>query len=233
MRKMTALIGLGILSLAASAQAVIVAAWNPHTPASTTYPLAASNKDSTVTSTSMTPVGLAPTTDGRTIFQGWDSRSQSPTDTTYTATDYLEFSLSMEPGLKLDPTALSLCSASLTGLKLDVRSSQDAYARSLGILSLSSSYVNYRVDLSTLPATDSITFRLYGFNSSKGGTGDQTFNGFYGVGAFNAGSFNSSETTSDNFFAVSGVVVVPEPTLIGCGLASACGLLMRRRRTRA
>lgn len=232
MRKITALIGLGILTLAASAQAVIVAGWNEHTPASTTYPLAASNKDSTVTSTSMTPVGLAPITDSRTVFQGWDSRSQSPTGTPYTETDYLEFSVSMEPGLTLDPTALRLCSASINGLKLDVRSSQDGYLDSLGVLSLSESYVNYRVDLSSLAATDSITFRLYGFNSSPGGTGNYVYNGFYGVSANNGGAYDSSEIASTNFFAVSGVVV-PEPTLIGCGLASACGLLMQRRRTMA
>ena len=225
MRKITALIGLGILSVAVSAQAVLVAGWDGHNTGTTRYPLAAANTDSAVAETSMTYVGLTTNDDGRTIFHGWDA--QEVIDLT---TDYLQFSISMKSGQTFDPIALRFTAATYPGyLKFDVRSSQDNYANSLGVFNLNSDYLDYRVDLSSLARTDGVIFRLYGFNNT-----DESVNRFYGAPAGNGKSpdeFDFSETDFDNFLAVSGVV--PEPTSLSLVILGAAALLRRRIATHA
>ena len=203
-----------------SSEAALIAGWNRHTTGSTSYPLSAASLDSTaVASATMSHEGLEVSTDTRTVFTGRNPRAVIDLNT-----DYLQFTVGINPGYTAELHKLRLTAATIANLDLDVRSSADNYATSLGVIDLTGDYVNYDIDLSSLGEVDgSITFRLYGFNSTSA-----AWNGFYGVPAGTYPGYLATDGAPTTFFAVFGTAV-PESSTMLLGAVGAFGLLRRRR----
>lgn len=181
--------------------------------------MAASTTSTGVSSTTLSHQGLNTSSDGRTVFTGWDPRT-----TIDLSTDYLQFTLNLASGYTAQLEKLRLTSATITNLKIDVRSNTDNYESSLGIISLTGDYVNYFVNLSSLGSVGGqVTFRLYGFGSQS-----SSLPGFFGVAAAVGTNYIPADGGGSNFFSVHGTVV-PEPSAGLLGTVGVLALLRRRR----
>lgn len=189
------------------ADPVVLTAWNSHNPSTMPFPYQAPTKDSLVSSATWTPVGLTYENDSRGVYSSYDNG------------DYLEFALQLSSGVAFDK--FYHCAASVTSQQLELRSSADNYATALGGYALTSSYVNYAIDISSLSSVSDITFRLYGTST----TGN--IRNLYSVGATSSyANYDPIQGSSTVVFTGS---AIPEPATLGLVSLLAGGIFAVRR----
>ena len=85
--------------------------WAQHNTAGVSYPLAANNQTTDITSATWNPVGLTLCNDGRTFYDDFDSG------------DYIEFTIAIADGKQISFDKFTHCGAGLTDLEVELYSS--------------------------------------------------------------------------------------------------------------
>jgi hypothetical protein len=210
--------------------ATLVAGWNQYTPSSQSFPYASSVLDASAASATMDYSGLFGLNDNRGV---WSATNSDSTLDIATA-PYLAWTLNLASGANVSNLRFFANLAKIdSNTKVELRSSLDNYATSLGDLSsVNGSYQNY---LFSVPGvvSDSVTVRLFAYNVSAGFqpnwydlfnvacyTGNTTFGGVYDA---------NMDGRSAGFLATV-AAPVPEPSTLALSVLGVMGGWFKLRR---
>jgi hypothetical protein len=234
MKKLILNLTLGVAVFGAAsptlAQTSLVAGWSMYNPSSQAFPYAASTIAPSVASASMNYAGLLTHNDNRGV---WGSANGDTTLDTATA-PYLSWTLTLDAGTTVsDPTFfINLAKVDGSGTQLDLRSSLDDYAVSLGSpSSVDGTYRNYMFPVGE-SLCDSVTFRLYVYDVSPGmqTDSDNIYNVWCQSYYTTSGDTYNANMQGQTAGVLGNVTAVPEPSALALAGSGLLGLLLFRRR---